>query len=175
MTRTGWIGEEPDEAPGLPGANFILGMRAAPGERLDPLTRARLASDKPDADPFDPDEKAMNLLARGYSPGMLRSLSEQLGDTTAELEAEREKIEKGKRRQEIAAQAHAAGRVDVFRMQAMLDGDFGDEGRVGLLERRAQSLRQRIGEAQDMIAPPQRRDLDPVESASRAAHLMFRE
>jgi hypothetical protein len=57
----------------------------------------------------------------------------------------------------------------------MLDGDDGDENRVAMLERRADSLRRQIGEAQAMIAPPRQRDLDPVEAASRAAHEAFRE
>ena len=78
----------------------------------------------------DPDERAANLIAGGYSPGRLYELAQRLGDTTAELEAERAKLEKAARRAEIAGREHAAGRVDVFRMLAMMDGDEGDEGRV---------------------------------------------
>src|SRR6185437_202782 len=76
---------------------------------------------------------------------------------------------------QFAAREHAAGRADVSRMLAMMDGDDGDASRVAMLERRAESLRRQIAEAQDMIAPPQARDLDPVEAASRAAHEVFRE
>ena len=57
----------------------------------------------------------------------------------------------------------------------MMDGDDGDEGRVAMLERRAESLRRQMGDAQNMIAPPQARNLDPVEAASRAAHETFRQ
>jgi hypothetical protein len=60
-------------------------------------------------------------------------------------------------------------------MQRMLDGDFGDQAVVERLERRADGIRRQIAEAQEMIAPPQQRDLDPVEAASRAAHEVFRE
>ena len=99
----------------------------------------------------------------------------RLADTESELEAERDKLEKAARRAQFAAREHAAGRADVSRMLAMMDGDDGDENRVTTLERQADSLRARIAEAQDMVAPPQQRDLDPVEAASRAAHEVFRE
>jgi hypothetical protein len=61
-------------------------------------------------------------------------------------------------------------------MLSMMDGDDGDESRVAMLERQAQSLRRQIAEAQAMIAPPQQRDLDPVEAAAsraRAAHAEY--
>ena len=57
----------------------------------------------------------------------------------------------------------------------MMDGDDGDESRIAMLERRVAGLQRQISEAQDMIAPPQQRDLGPVEAASRAAHETFRE
>ena len=57
----------------------------------------------------------------------------------------------------------------------MMDGDDGDENRVAMLERRADSLRRQIAETQAMIAQPQARDLDAVEAASPAAHALFRE
>ena len=60
-------------------------------------------------------------------------------------------------------------------MQRMLDGDFGDQAVVERLERRADGLRRQIGEAQAMIAPPQQRDSDPLEAASRHAHQVFAE
>ncbi len=59
-------------------------------------------------------------------------------------------------------------------MQAM-DFDEGDEGRVRVLERRAAGLRQQIADATEIMAPPQRRDLDGVEAASRHAHQVFAE
>jgi len=56
-----------------------------------------------------------------------------------------------------------------------MDGDDGDESRVAMLERRAQSLGRQLAEAQNLISPPQARDVDAVEAASRAAHEVFRE
>jgi hypothetical protein len=183
MTKTGWIGEDP-ERPAMPVTEMMLARqqnRAGPLEtalarsRADEIREAREAA----AYAPDPDERAASFVSRGYKPGMLQHLAERLGDTTAELEAEREKLDKAARRAEIAAREHAAGRVDVFRMRAMMDGDDGDEGRVRVLERRAESLRRQMAEAQEMIAPPRARDLDPVEAAvSRArdaGHQAFRE
>lgn len=125
------------------------------------------------ASALDPDEYCANLVGRGYTPGLLGQLAQQLGDTTAELEAERGKIEKAARRAEIAHREHLAGRVDVFRMQAMMDGDDGDEGRVRVLEHRAESLKRQIAQAQEAIAPPSQRDPDPFESAAQRAHQAF--
>jgi len=179
MVATGWISEEPGAAgPALPVTQMMLARqqhRAGPLEtalarsRANEIREAREAA----ANAPDPDERAANLVARGYSPGLLNDLSQRLGDTVAELEAEREKLEKGARRQEIAAREHAAGRADVWQMQRMLDGDFGDQATVERLERRAESLRRQIAEAQEMIAPPQQRQTDPLEAASRHAHQVF--
>jgi len=44
-----------------------------------------------------------------------------------------------------------------------------------MLERRAQSRGRQLAEAQNLISPPQARDVDAVEAASRAAHEVFRE
>jgi hypothetical protein len=180
MITTGWLTEEPDEVPAMPVTQMMLGRqqhRAGPLEtalarsRADEIREAREAA----ANAPDPDERAANFVARGYSPGLLNDLSQRLGDTVAELEAEREKISRGARRQEIAAREHAAGRADVWQMQRMLDGDFGDQAVVDRLERRADGLRRQIAEAQAMIAPPQQRDSDPLEAASRHAHQVFAE
>jgi hypothetical protein len=178
--KTGWIPEEPAGPPPMPLTELMLDRqqrRAGPLETAlarsaaDEIREAREAA----AYAPDPDERASIFVARGYSPGLISQLSQRLGDTTAELEAERDKIEKGKRRAQFAAREHAAGRANVSRMLAMMDGDDGDENRVAMLERRAESLRRQIGEAQNLIAPPQQRDLDPVEAAHRAAHEAFRE
>lgn len=183
MTRqTGWTGDAPDEAArAMPVTSMLLDMRQrAPGDTLA-LARARSEADErreameaaaaaPDADDY-----AAALVTRGYTPGLLGQLAQRLGDTTAELEAEREKLEKAARRAEVAAREHAAGRVDVFRMQAMMDGDDGDEGRVRVLERRAESLRRQIGEAQDMVAPRRERQPDALEAAASRAHQAFAE
>jgi hypothetical protein len=159
----------------------MLSMRQrGPGDVLENAlarsraTEAREAREEAAA-ARDPDEHAAVLVTRGYSPGLISQLSQRLGDTMAELADENDKLEKAARRQEWAMREHAAGRVDVFRMQAMMDGDDGDEARVRLLERRAESLRRQMAEAQEMIAPPQRRDLDGVEAASRHAHEVFAE
>jgi hypothetical protein len=159
----------------------MLSMRQrGPGGVLEnALARSRAAEAREARDEAsaarDPDEHAAVLVTRGYSPGLLLQLSQRLGDTVAELADERDKLEKAARRQEWAAREHAAGRVDVFRMQAMMDGDDGDEGRVRLLERRAESLRRQMAEAQEMIAPPSRREEDPLEAATRRAHEAFAE
>ena len=181
MTTTGWVGEEPDAGPALPVTNLMLSMRQrGPGDALENAlarsraTEAREAREEAAA-ARDPDEHAAVLVTRGYSPGLISQLSQRLGDTAAELADENDKLEKAARRQEWAAREHAAGRVDVFRMQAMMDGDDGDEARVRLLERRAESLRRQMAEAQEMIAPPQRHAPDPVEAASRHAHEVFAE
>jgi hypothetical protein len=181
MVATGWISEEPGAGPALPVTNLMLSMRQrGPGDALE-AARARSRADEAReareeaAAARDPDEHAVNLVTRGYAPGMISQLSRQIADTEAELADEEAKLEKAARRQEWAMREHAAGRVDVFRMQAMMDGDDGDEGRVRLLERRAESLRRQMAEAQQMMAPPQRRDLGGVEAASRHAHQVFAE
>lgn len=181
MGVTGWLGAgEPDEVPAMPVTEMLLGRqqnRAGPLEtalarsRADEIRQAREEA----ANAPDPDERAANFVARGYSPGRLYELAQRLGDVTAELEAERDKLEKAARRAQFAAREHAAGRADVSRMLAMMDGDDGDENRVAMLERRAESLRRQIAEAQAAVSPPAQRDLDPVEQASRAAHEAFRE
>jgi hypothetical protein len=175
MVTTGWISEEPEQAPVGGFAGFILANRAAPGAGRSlgqVFARAAQARDR-EPEPVDPDDRMAAMVIRGYRPGALRSLSEQLGDVQAELEEEQAKLERGARRQEIAAREHAAGRADVWQMQRMLDGDFGDQATVELLERRADGLRRQIAEAQAAIAPPERRIPDPLEAASRHAHEVF--
>jgi septal ring factor EnvC (AmiA/AmiB activator) len=54
-------------------------------------------------------------------------------------------------------------------MRAMGDGDDGDEGRVRLLTRRAESLRRQIAEASEAMSQPQRRERDGVEAAASRA------
>ena len=166
MGTTGWLGEAPDEVPPMPVTQMMLARqerRAGPLEvalarsRADEIREAREAA----ANAPDPDERAASFVSRGYTPGLLNELAQRLGDTTAELEAERDKLEKAARRAQFAAREHAAGRADVSRMLAMMDGDDGDASRVAMLERRAESLRRQIAEAQNMIAAPQQRDPEP--------------
>jgi hypothetical protein len=177
MVTTGWISEEPEQAPVGGFAGFILANRAAPGAGRSlgqVFARAAQARDR-EPEPVDPDDRMAAMVTRGYRPGALRSLSEQLGDVQAELEEEQAKLERGARRQEIAAREHAAGRADVWQMQRMLDGDFGDQATVELLERRADGLRRQIAEAQAAITPPERRAPDPLEAAASRAHAAFAE
>jgi hypothetical protein len=154
----------------MPVTSFLLAARAE-RDSADPRQRAREARDEPDGDPFDPDERAANLVARRYSPGLVSGLSGRLGDTLAQLQEEREKIERAGRRQEIAMRQHAAGRLDVWGVQRML-GDPGDPAAVERLERRAESLRRQLADATAVIAPRQE-PADPVAAASRRAHDAF--
>jgi hypothetical protein len=185
MPVTGWTGEPPDaEGPApLPVTSMLLARQEHRAGVLETsLARAAAAEareirEEAAAAP-DPDNRAAGMIARGLLPGMVSQLSQRLADVTAELEAEREKLEKGERRAERAQREHAAGRLDAWGMQRMLDGDLGDAHRAGQLERRAEGLRRQLEDAQAMIAPPSQRDPDPLESVNRAAqaaHDVFRE
>ena len=175
MVTTGWIGEEPDAAaPALPLTNMALARQhRGRGDALA-LARRRAAEareirDEAAAAP-DPDERAAGLIARGYSPGLASQLAIRLGDTLAELEDEEAKLEKAARRHERMRWEHEAGRLTGFDiMRAMGDGDDGDEGRVRLLTRRAESLRRQIAEASEAMSQPQRRERDGVEAAASRA------
>jgi hypothetical protein len=181
MTATGWIGEGPDAGAAMPVTERMLAMKQrGPGDALAlAMARSRGAEAREARDEAagarDPDEYAANLVTRGYMPGMVSQLSMKLADVQADLEDEQAKFEKGARRQEIAMREHAAGRIGALAVQRMLDGDFGDEGRVRQLERRAESLRGQIAEAQSMISPPSQRDPDPLEAAAQRAHAAFAE
>ena len=56
-----------------------------------------------------------------------------------------------------------------------MDFDAGDEGRVRLLERRAEGLRHQIADVTEAISPPERRAPDPLEAAASRAHAAFAE
>ena len=181
MTRTGWIGSEPDAGPpALPVTEMLLAHRE---NRAGPLETALARSDADDARAArdelafapDPDERAAGLVSRGYSPGMASLLAQRLADVMTEIEAENAKIEKGKRRQEHLHRAHAAGQITAWDIVRGQDFDEGDPGRVEMLERRADGLRRQIEDAQAAIAPQQQREADPVEAASRHAHQIFAE
>jgi hypothetical protein len=118
-------------------------------------------------------QRAANLLAAGYQPGLLYELQQRLGDVQAELETEREKIEKAARRSERLARDHAAGRIGAWDVARMQDFDEGDSYRCEQLERHAERIRQQIAEATQAITPPPQRDPDPVAAATRAAHDEF--
>jgi hypothetical protein len=170
MTRTGWlVGEEPGETRPVGFADFILKNRGAPGEghTLEQVFARAARPDKP-PEPYDDDDRQAALLTRGYSPGLMSQLSQQLGDVQAELEAEREKVESGKRRAEHVRRAHDAGQLRAWDIPAAL-GDEGDPGRVAQLERRAASLRAQIADVTEAISPPERQAPSPVEAAAQRA------
>ena len=101
---------------------------------------------------------------------MLSQLSMRLGDTMAELADEEAKIEKAARRSEHLHRAHERGQITVFDIARSLgEGDEGDEGRVRMLTRRAESCAVRSREAQATISPQRERQLDGVEAAASRA------
>jgi hypothetical protein len=179
--KTGWLSEDPDDSPPMPMTAMVLarqGHRAGVVETALARSAAadvRQALDEAASAP-DPDERAANLLAAGYRPGALFELQQQLGDVQAELESEREKIEKGARRSERLARDHAAGRISALDALRMQDSDAGDSHRCEQLERRAERISRQIAEASQAISPPQaRRSADPLEDATRRANATFRE
>jgi len=172
--RTGWIGEDEDEAPVQQGFTaFMSGHRQDPaeGRTLDQVLARAMRPAKP-AEAPDLDEKAANMMARGYAPGQLSHLSSRLAETQAELQAEREKIERNQRRQERIQRDHQAGRITVADIMRM-DLDEGDPGRVAQLERRAASLQRQLQDVSAVIAPSREQLADPLEQASRHAHREF--
>jgi hypothetical protein len=178
--KTGWLSEDPDNSPPMPMTAMVLarqGHRAGVVETAlarSAAADARQALEEAAAAP-DPDERAANLLAAGYRPGALFELQQQLGDVQAELETEREKIEKGARRAERLARDHAAGRISALDALRMQDSDAGDTHRCEQFERRAERISRQIAEASQAISPPPQRDLDPLEQAAQRAHAAFRE
>jgi hypothetical protein len=142
-----------------------------PGDTLAQALARSWRDDKPD-EPPDVDEHCANLVARGYSPGLASQLAQRLGDTMAELQGEREKIEKAELRAGHVRRMHETGQIGAWEIQQRL-GDEGDAHRCEQLERRAESLRRQLGEAQAMIAPAAGREPDPLEAASRRAHETF--
>ena len=156
-------------------------MRRDPDEgRLlaDVLGRAAMPSREERAAELaqpDPDDRTAALLTRGYRPGQLSQLSQRLGDVSAELEAEREKLERGARRSEQVRQLHEAGRLTAWQVMQQLDGDFGDEARVRQLQRQQASLQSQIEQAHEAASPPRQRELDGVEAAAQRAHQIFTE
>lgn len=181
MTTTGW-GEPPEaERPPMPLTEQLMRNRErGPGDTLAlALARGRAAEARELREEIalarDPDEIAAGMVNRGLAPGMISDLGQRLADAEAELAGEREKIAKGERVTERVSGMLARGQLGGLEAAQMMDGDFGDAQRAAQLERRADRLRRQLGEAQAMIAPPQERELDGVEAASRDAHRMFTE
>lgn len=181
--ETGWISEEPDvESPAMPLSGIVLATKQHDGDTLAIALARSQAADRREArereaGAVDPDARAAEMIARGVLPGQMSGLAQRLGDTLAELAAEREKIERGQRRQEQVVRAHQNGQITAFDI-ARMDFDEGDPGAVARLERRAGSLQRQIREASEAMAP-QRTPEDPLEAASRrarqAGHEAFRE
>jgi hypothetical protein len=118
----------------------------------------------------DPDERAANLVTRGYLPGQISQLSMRLAETEAELADEEAKIEKAARRAERTRQMHERGQIDAAGVaQRWLDTDEGDSQTVARLTRRADSLRRQIQETSEAMAPPEARARSGVEEASSRA------
>ena len=181
MPATGWFGAGPDDdAPAMPVTAMLLGRQERRAGVVETALARSAAADarqvlEEAASAPDPDERAANLVAAGYQPGLLFELQQRLGDVQAELEAEREKLEKGARRSERLAREHAAGRIGVLDALRMLDADEGDAHRCEQLERRAEGIGRQIAEASQAISPPPQRDADPLEAATRRANAAFRE
>lgn len=188
MAETGWTGVPPEaEAPSMPLTEMLLRNRErGAGDTLalaQARSRAQEARSARDAaaNARDPDSYAVNLVNRGYAPGLLSELSGRLADTEAELAGEQEKLEKSRKQQERIHRDHAAGKItafDIARMHATLDD--GDAGKVERLQRRRDNLRQQISEAAGMAASPEQRlPADPVEAAvnraATAGHQLFLE
>jgi hypothetical protein len=181
VTRTGWTGEPPEgSAPAMPLTERLLGMRGEPDVLGTSLARPRAAEarqvrEEAAAAP-DPDERAANLVIRGYAPGMISQLSQRLADTVAEIAAEEDKIEKAAKRAERTRRMHERGQIDAAGVaQRWRDTDEGDSRTVARLTRRAESLRRQIAEASEVIAPRAQRPADPFEQAAQRAHAAFAE
>jgi hypothetical protein len=175
--KLGWSEPGPDdeEGPAQPGfAAFLSAHRQDRGEgrTLGQVLARAMRPDKPD-EPPDLDEKAANMLARGYAPGAMSTLAARLAETQGELQAEREKLEADAKWNERVQRAHANGQMsatDIARSWAARED--GDPGRVAQLERRAASLRRQLADAAAVISPRER-PADPIEAASRHAHREF--
>jgi len=170
--QTGWTGE--DERPAMPLTQLLLsGSRGGPvpGGVLEDARRRSQAAEAREAREAaalapDPDEHAAGLIVRGYRPGAMADLSQRLGDTLAELEAERDKIERGRLRSARVMRDHAAGRLTVQDI-ARMDLDEGDEGEVARLEAKVTRLRRQIAEQAEAMMPREALERDAVEEAGR--------
>ena len=192
MTRaTGWLGYEPDEqdqggqAPAMPTSTFLLAHRAtadAPKTLEQALARTAAVPDRPDPEVLDPDERAAGMISRGYQPGRISRLTQQLADVSVALAAEQERLDQDARRAEHLAALHQAGRISAFDVMRLTDAGEGGEGEslaprpsLDQLERQQASLRQQLDEAHGATSPPEPRQVDGVEAAAQRAHEIFRE
>jgi hypothetical protein len=158
--------------------DVIAALHGEPGRTLDEIRQGAVAqgdaADRRDErlrqqDARDQDEQMANLLARGYSPGLLSSLSQRLADTSAELEDERDKVERGERRREQVRGLLERGQIGGLEAAERMDGDFGDPNRVEQLERRCENLRAQLQEAAEIMVPAEARAANAVEEATQRA------
>jgi hypothetical protein len=175
--REGWsqAGPEDDEGQALPVTGLLMSVRGSQdeGRTLGQVLARAMRPDKP-AELPDPDERAANMLARGYSPGTMSVLSSRLGEAQAELAGEREKLEADAKWNERVQRDHAAGRISATDIaRSWMARDEGDADKVARLERRVASLQRQLGDVTAVIAPQGQQFADPVEQASRHAHQVF--
>src|SRR5690349_15707184 len=84
--KTGWLPEDPDAGAPMPLTELLLDRQQRRASPLE-VALARSAADdrraarEAAAAAADPDERAANLVARGYTPGLLQHLAQRLGDT----------------------------------------------------------------------------------------------
>jgi hypothetical protein len=162
--------------------DVIAQLRGEPGRTLEEIQHAAVAqgdaSDRAEArrreqEARDPDEIAAALLAKGYAPGAQVALAQRLADVSAELEDERQKIERGERRMENVRALLERGQIGGLEAAERMDGDFGDPAQVERLERRAESLRAQLAEMAELMRSPQDRQHDAVaEAATRARRIL---
>jgi hypothetical protein len=178
-----WTPDEDAARAAAPGgfAGLLSQVQPDPdeGRTLEQVFERARRAGKPD-EPPDGDEKAANLLARGYRPGAVSGLARQLADASAELAGEQQKIERARKIQERLHRDHQAGRLSAMDVgRALGDLDEGDASRAAMLARRCDRLRQQIEQTSELISPAALRDPDPVAEAvgrARAAgHEAFRE
>jgi phage head maturation protease len=162
-------------------SDFILSVRGGPEDRgVTPgqvLARAVRGRDEDTLSPEEAaEENALRCLAAGYAPGQISQLAQSLADVTADLQAERELIERGRRHAAHVSRMHAAGQITAWQVPGMLGDDLGDEGRAAKLEWKRDRLARQLGAAQQTVSVArQARPEDPLESASRHAHEIFAE
>lgn len=180
MITTGWSDEPETEAPqAMPLSSMLAANRErGPGDALEIAAARSRAGDAREAmearaSAVDQDERAAGLIGRGVMPGAMSGLGQRLADAEAELATEREKISRGERASARVRGMLERGQVGGLEAARMLDGDFGDAQRAEQLERQCGRLRSQIADTASMIAPPQERQLDALEAASRSAHAVF--
>jgi hypothetical protein len=175
MPKTGWTGEQPDSGQPTAQQGFagVLGsIRRDPGEgrTLEEIrqgigVRGRQLDDR-DPELVDNDERAANLMARGYNAGTVSRLASQLAETQTRLQDIAEKNEKARRRQARIASDHQAGKITAFDI-ARMDFDEPDPAAEAKLERRVASLQAQLRDAAAVVSPAQQWEPDAVEAASR--------